>query len=287
MFGRQASGSVVCASCGRLVGVRDEVCLNCGRRNPALWGFSPVLRRLGADLGFTKLLIGGCVALYVASLLMSPGAFQPRGLLGLLSPRLEALFLLGASGPVPVFGLGHWWTLLSAAWLHGSLLHIFFNLMWVRQLAPPVAELYGAGRMILIWTAGSITGFLASSAAGAFLPAVPFLSSRAGFTVGASASIFGLLGALLVYGRRSGHSAMRQQVWGWTLAGLLFGLVVPGIDNWAHLGGLGGGAALARALDPLRPERIDHVLGALLCLLATVAAIVASVVAGLSLSAIQ
>ncbi len=142
-------------------------------------------------------------------------------------------------GPVPVFGLGHWWTVLSAAWLHGSLLHIFFNLMWVRQLAPPVAELYGAGRMILIWTAGSIVGFLASSAAGAFLPALPLLGSRAGFTVGASASIFGLLGALLVYGRRSGHSALRQQVWGWTLAGLLFGFVVPGIDNWAHLGGLG------------------------------------------------
>lgn len=283
MFGRQTSGSVVCASCGRLVGVRDDVCLNCGRRNPGLWGFSPLLRRLGADLGFTKLLIGGCIALYAASLLLTPGAFQPRGLLNLLAPRWEALFLLGAAGPVPVFGLGHWWTVLSAGWLHGSLLHIFFNLMWVRQLAPPVAELYGAGRMILIWTAGSIVGFLASSAAGAFLPPLPLLGSRAPFTVGASASIFGLLGALLVYGRRSGHSALRQQVWGWTVAGLAFGFLVPGIDNWAHLGGLAGGAGVARALDPLRPERIDHVVAALACLVATLAAIVASVVIGLGL----
>ncbi len=282
MFGRQTTGSVVCASCGRLVGVRDDVCLNCGRRNPALWGFSPLLRRLGADLGFTKLLLGGCIALYAASLLMSPGALQPKGgLFRLFSPNLEALFLLGASGPLPVFGLGHWWTVLSAAWLHGGLVHILFNMMWVRNLAPPVAELYGAGRMVLIWTAGSISGFLVSSAAGAFLPNLPLLGGRAMFSVGASAPIFGLLGALLVYGRRTGQSALRQQVLGWTLAGLLFGFVIPGVDNWAHLGGLAGGFAVARALDPLRPERIDHVVGALACLLAAGAAIVASIIFGL------
>ena len=55
MFRRQSSGSVVCPSCGRLVGVRDEACFNCGQRNPALWGFAPALRRLGNDLGFVKL----------------------------------------------------------------------------------------------------------------------------------------------------------------------------------------------------------------------------------------
>jgi rhomboid protease GluP len=283
MFGRQTSGSVVCASCGRLVGVRDETCFHCGRRNPGLWGFSPVLRRLGADLGFTKLLLGGCIVLYAVALLLSPGAFTARGLTSLLAPRWEVLFLLGASGPVPVFGLGHWWTVLSAGWLHGGLLHIVFNMMWVRQLAPGVAEIFGAGRMILIWTAGSAVGFLASSAAAAFLPALPFLGPRAPLTLGASASIFGLLGALLVYGRRSGHSALSRQVWGWTLAGLLFGFVVPGIDNWAHLGGLAGGYAASRVLDPLRPERIDHVVGALLCLVATFAAIAASVLAGLGI----
>lgn len=284
MFGRQTSGSVVCVSCGRLVGVRDERCLNCGRWNPALWGYSPLLRKLGADLGFTKLLVGGCAALYLVSLLMTPGAFQPKSLFSLFSPGGVALLELGASGFIPVFVEGRWWTVLSAGWLHGSLLHIFFNMMWVRQLAPAVAELFGAGRTILIWTAGSIFGFLASSASGVVFAGVPFLGNH-GITIGASASVFALLGALLVYGRRTGQSAMRRQIWGWTLAGLLFGFVVPGIDNWAHMGGLAAGAGLARWLDPLRPERIDHVLAALACLVATALAIVASVLTPVALLA--
>jgi len=40
MFHRQKSGSELCSSCGKLVGVRDDVCWNCGRRNPGLWGVS-------------------------------------------------------------------------------------------------------------------------------------------------------------------------------------------------------------------------------------------------------
>jgi rhomboid protease GluP len=106
-----------------------------------------------------QLLIGGCSILFIVSVVLSPGALQPRGLMNLFSPDTRTLFLLGASGALPVYGLGHVWTLLSASWLHGGLLHIFFNMMWVRQLAGPVAGLYGAGRMILIWTASSIVGF--------------------------------------------------------------------------------------------------------------------------------
>jgi hypothetical protein len=57
MFKRQRTGSVVCASCGSLVGVNDEQCYTCGRRNPGLWGFGPALRRLGADYGFVSVLL--------------------------------------------------------------------------------------------------------------------------------------------------------------------------------------------------------------------------------------
>ena len=55
------------------------------------------------------------------------------------------MFLLGASGGIPVFGYGRWWTMLSASWLHGSLLHIIFNMMWVRDLGPVVADMFGPG----------------------------------------------------------------------------------------------------------------------------------------------
>ena len=63
MFKRQRTGSLVCASCGSLVGVNDDKCYNCGRRNPGLWGFGPMLRAFGNDLGFVALVIYGCTAL--------------------------------------------------------------------------------------------------------------------------------------------------------------------------------------------------------------------------------
>ena len=72
---RQRTGSVVCASCGSLVGVNDDKCYTCGRRNPGLWGFGPVLRRFGNDLGFVSLVVYGCAASYAATLLVT----VPRG----------------------------------------------------------------------------------------------------------------------------------------------------------------------------------------------------------------
>lgn len=162
--------------------------------------------------------------------------------------------------------------MLSASWLHGGVLHIFFNLMWVRQLAPATAELYGPGRTVIIYTAAGVAGFALSSFAGAYLPNL-FILRGGQFTVGASASIFGLLGALVYYGRRTGSSAVHGQAVSWALTMGLFGLVMPGIDNYAHAGGFAGGYLIARLLDPLTPERIDHLAIAIACLLASVAAI--------------
>ena len=108
MFKRQTSGSVVCASCGSLVGVRDDKCLNCGRRNPGLWGFAPLLRSLGNDLGFVTLVMWGSGAMYLLSLLLSGQNLGMGGgsLLNILSPSSQSVFLLGASGALPVFGYG-------------------------------------------------------------------------------------------------------------------------------------------------------------------------------------
>jgi membrane associated rhomboid family serine protease len=274
--------SVLCPACGTLVGVHDAQCLNCGRRHPGLWGFAPLVRSLGQDLGFLQIVLWGCGALYLASLAAD---FQGIGMhgLSLLAPSLRSLVVFGASGAVPVFGYGRWWTVLSAAWLHGSALHILFNMLWVRDLAPATAQTYGPGRTVIIYTVASITGFLASSLVGAFLPFLPFFLAGARYTIGASASIFGLLGALLYYGRRGGASHISQQAKSLAIAFLVFGVIVPGIDNWAHLGGFGGGYLCAMWLDPLKPERGDHVLVALGCLLLSALSIAWSVVTGLSL----
>lgn len=279
MFKRQRTGSVVCASCGSLVGVNDEQCYSCGRRNPGLWGFGPVLRRLGNDLGFIPLVVYGCSALYVIGILLTVyfgGNVMGNGNpLNLLSADPIVNLMLGASGARPVFGLGMWWTVLSAGWLHAGILHIGLNMMWIRNVGPAVAEMYGGPRMIIIYTIGMIGGFLLSSVAGAYLNIPRF---GAALTVGASAPIFGLLGALLHYGKRSGSSMIYAEARGYAIAMVVFGLIMPGIDNAAHVGGFAGGYLASMWLDPLRPERVNHMVGALVCLAATALAILASVI---------
>ena len=97
-------------------------------------------------------------------------------------------------------------------------------------------------------------------------------------TVGASASIFGLLGSLVYYGRRSGSSLVRGQALSWAMTGFVFGFLMPGIDNYAHAGGFAGGYLAGRWLDPLKPERINHTAIAVVCLIVSVLSIVGSVV---------
>jgi rhomboid protease GluP len=279
MWKRQKTGSVVCASCGSLVGVNDDRCYTCGRRNPGLWGYGPMLRRFGNDFGFVTLVVYGCSAIYVAtlfvSILLGEGVFS-GGLFSFLGPGTRTLYLFGASGAFPMFIAGRWWTVLSAGWLHAGLLHILFNMLWVRQLGPAAADIYGGARMIIIYTIGSVAGFALSSFAGGYV-AIPFLSG-AQFTIGASAPIFALLGALVHYGRRSGSSAVHSEALGYAVALFVFGLIMPGVDNFAHAGGFVGGYLAGVWLDPLKRERLDHFVGAAICLVLTALAILWSIV---------
>lgn len=283
---RQTTGSVVCASCGSLVGVNDDKCYSCGRRNPGLWGFGPLLRRFGNDLGFTNVIVYGCAGLYTLSLVltvMTGGNVLGGGsVFGMLGPNRAAAYALGISGAEPVFLYGRWWTLLTAGWLHGGALHILFNMLWVRQLGPAVGDIYGAARMVIIYTLSSITGFLLSSYLGFYHPGIWFFGGGWN-TLGASAPIFGLLGALVHYGRRGGSSLIGSQALNYAITMGVFGLIMPGIDNSAHLGGFLGGYLASMWLDPLKRERMDHFLFATLCLVATLIAILASLVTTLPL----
>jgi rhomboid protease GluP len=274
VLNRRTTGSVVCPSCGSLVGVRDDKCYSCGRSNPGLWGFGPALRKFGADFSFTPMVIGACVTLWVATLLMSGAAIGTGGLLTALSPSTYVLVWFGGSGAVPVFALGRWWTVLSAGWLHAGLLHIGMNMYWLWQMGPALTELFGSARTVIIYTVGGIAGFALSSFAGEFLPNVPFLHA-ASLTVGASAPLFGMIGALYHYGR-SGSSIARQMAVSIMVQALVFGLLMPGIDNFAHLGGFAGGYATSALLKPMTRERGDHMIIAVVCLVATALSIAAS-----------
>lgn len=217
-----------------------------------------------------------CIILYLLTLAFDVQGVSTGGF-NFLAPSGQSLFVFGASGVIPVFRAGRWWTFLTAGWLHAGVLHILFNMMWIRQLAPAASEMYGPSRMVIIYTLAGVTGFAASTLSGAF---IPFLGG-AGFTVGASAPIFGLLGALVFYGRRTGSSIVGDQAKSWAVALFIFGFIFRGVDNWAHLGGFAGGYATAKFLDPLQPERLDHLVAALACLALTAIAIVFSIVSAL------
>lgn len=271
MWGTKRTGSTICRSCGRLVGVADDKCFHCGARSPSLLGLASLLRRLPFDVGLTELVVGVVAALYLATLLVDPDGIGMAGL-GFLAPSPDSLYAFGASGVYPVLAEGRWWTLLSAGWLHASALHIFFNVMWLRSLLPATIEVYGGARTAILYTLSSVVGFALST----FTPIFP-----SGLSVGASAPVFGLMGALIYYGRRHGSSRVTKEIWGWALFLFAWGLIGRGTDNWAHLGGFAGGWLLGHLLNPMQPERTNHVLLALACLLATAGAVVASLWVGL------
>src|SRR4029078_5562563 len=108
-------------------------------------------------------------------------------------------------------------------------------------------------------------GFALSTLAGLpFFPHIPFLQPGL-YTVGASASIFGSIGPLYPYGR-TGSSAARQMAVSIMIQSVIFGLLVPGIDNYAHLGGFAGGYLTSTFLNPMTRERGDHMIIAAVCL---------------------
>ncbi len=244
---RQTSGSMLCPSCGKLIGVGEEKCPFCGAWRPGLYGFTPTIQRLfGKRLDVISLITATCVVLYVAALVLQPSSilqwlasFGRGDLIGAVFNALptgsRALYQLGMTGGI-AWDQRWWWTLLTAIYLHGSLLHIFFNVMWIRNVGPAVNEVYGPARAFVIFTIAGAAGFLVSNIASA----AP--------SIGASGSIFGLLAALIVFGRRTGAAHITQQVWGWAIMVFLMGFMMSGVNNWAHAGGFAGGWVTAEAM---------------------------------------
>lgn len=251
---RKTSGAILCPSCGRLTNADAPVCLVCGRRNPGMWGFAGPLARLFRSWSFTNAVTAACIALYVASLVIDPrGALTPRGPFDIFSPTSGALWTLGMTGGASLDN-GHWWTLLTAIYLHGGVLHILFNVLWIRQLGPAVEELYGPSRLAVIFTVSGVAGFLVSN----LISGYP--------TIGASGAIFGLLGAMVAFGRKRGGvfgQMVLRQYGQWALVLFVFGFFMPGVNNWAHAGGFAGGLASGLVLS-LAEHRTETALDKLL-----------------------
>lgn len=166
-------------------------------------------------------------------------------LLLLVNSALFVAIHLSSSSALPNYGAkwlpailsGDWYRLITAGYLHVQFFHILMNMMSLYNLGPIVEEIYGTRRMFTLYTAATIGGFFASAL---WAPGTPSL--------GASAGIFGLLGALIAYGVHSQSfiaQHLRTQCMINAGIGLVMGWVLPMIDNAAHLGGLAGGFVIA------------------------------------------
>ena len=129
----------------------------------------------------------------------------------------------------PLIQAGEIWRFLTSAFIHIGLMHLVFNLYALWALGPLAEESYGHRRFFIIYICSGLGGSIAS-----------FLFSTA-LSAGASGAIFGLLGALLYYSYKRPYlwkSGLGKNLVIVILINFGFGLIQPGIDNFAHLGGL-------------------------------------------------
>lgn len=259
--------AILCPRCRRLIGSDESICSWCGTSRKAVWWQAIAWGRGAVDGGWlVKSIMTINILFYILSLVFSSRHGMSLNPFSMLSPDDTSLLLLGGTGTIPIDRYGRVWSLLAANYLHGGIFHIIFNLMALRQIAPWVTQEYGISRMFIIYTAGGVCGYVVS-----YLVGIPF-------TIGASAAVCGLIGALLYFGRsRGGHygTAVYREVSGWVISLVLFGLLMPGINNWAHGGGIVGGIVLGMLLgyEERRTETSVHHALALFCALATLGAL--------------
>jgi rhomboid protease GluP len=276
---KNPKNSLLCPNCRRLISADEPRCPHCGIARPGSKLQNNALAGLFREPGrLINTIIYANAGMFVISILLSAKMvnLSPNPL-QFLSPDLRSLLALGATGVIPIDRLHRWWSLLSANYLHGGILHIFFNMVALRQIAGLVIREYGAHRTFLIYTYGGIAGCLIS-----YLAVVNRLTlSPAGVTIGSSAAVCSLIGAALYYGKRRGGvygNLIYRQIGGWVLAIFVFGFLVPGIDNWAHGGGIAAGIAIGFILgyqEITRENRLHRILAYLTTLVTAVVLLMA------------
>lgn len=185
----------------------------------------------------TKIIIG--LNLLFFALMIIQGALSGLGLQPILNPGGYLLVHAGGQYWPLVFEGGQWWRCITYAFTHGGLIHLGFNMMVLYQVGPMIEEELGSVRFAFLYILTALTATLAGLL---WHPAVP--------VVGASGSLFGLIGFAITYFHRVGGAAAhnyRNFMLKWAAIAFVFGLMI-GADNAGHLGGAVGGAALGLVL---------------------------------------
>lgn len=226
----------MCPHCRAFITTDDKVCPYCDtpigpravdRRQPGdiMGGLIPHARFT------TTLILLINAGLYVATAISS----MKSGAGGFFDIDAQTLVNFGAMLRRAVYA-GQWWRLITAGFLHGGIMHIAMNSWVLFDLGAQTEQFFGTSRMIVIYIAATIGGFYASY-------------HWAPLSVGASAGLFGLIGAMIAFGihERSHYgAALRSFYVRWAVYGLAIGLL-PGlnIDMAAHIGGLVTGFVVA------------------------------------------
>lgn len=152
-----------------------------------------------------------------------------------------------------------YYRLLTGTFLHGGLFHLLSNCYALYIIGSQIESFYGKSKYLIIYLFSAITGSLLSIT----------LANNA--SIGASGAIFGLMGALLYFGyyyRVYIGSTWKQRILPVILLNLVIGLIVPGIDYFAHIGGLIGGVLISMAVGlKYKHKKVENINGVILSLI--------------------
>ena len=140
---------------------------------------------------------------------------------------------------------GQVWRLITCAFLHGGLIHIFFNMYALKILGPEIEYVYGKIKYLVIYLLSAIAASIFS-----------YIFGPQSVSVGASGAIFGLFGAMLIFGikhRKQMGKAYMMNILQVIFVNVIIGISSSNIDNAAHFGGLIVGALIALLLGERRP----------------------------------
>lgn len=254
----------MCPHCRAFITTDDKVCPYCdtpvGPRAIDLRSPGNLLGGMVPSAQFATTLI---LTINVVLFLVTVIASMKSGLGGLMGIDGITRFRFGATHPVAVLMAGQWWRLVTAGFLHGDLMHIGFNCWAMMDIGAHAEEVYGTRRLTVIYLVASVGGFLASVVLGGHS------------SVGASAGVFGLLGAMVAVGvlhkRSSEAAAIKAYYLRWAIYGFFLSMLMSrNVDNWAHAGGFAAGFAAAwLAGTPRVHELWRERMWLILCCLAT------------------
>jgi rhomboid protease GluP len=204
---------------------------------------TPWVRRRESTISLTQVIFGMNVAVFIGMALAAEN---------IMDFPVPELVRWGANlGAVTISG--EWWRLLTNIFIHAGIIHIAFNMWCLWSLGGLAESLYGR------WTYGCIyliCGLGASLTSAGWHPYTP--------SVGASGAIFGLAGALFTAIKLGEFTVSRAELSGtlrslgaFVVYNLIFGFVLPGVDNSAHIGGLITGAILGALIALMAPRQED------------------------------